>query len=405
MEIMKSGFWRYPIMISLLLAIIYLAFIGLGLPDSLLGSAWPTIRLEMGIPVSYAGIVSMIIAIGTIISSLLSSRVIQKFGPGLVTAVSVGLTAVALFGFSISNTFILLCLWAVPYGLGTGAVDAALNNYVAVHYSSRHMNWLHAFWGLGVTVSPYIMSSCLTGGLGWQVGYQRVSIVQIILTAILFAALPLWKRSESSKDVKGAANIPLSKAVKIRGVPFVLIAFFCYCALEATAGLWASSYLVEARGIHAETAAQFTAFFYIGETAGRILNGFIADRFGDKNLIRVGIIVMMIGAVMVILPVNTISLIGLIAIGLGAAPVYPCIIHATPNNFGKENSQALVGIQMASAYTGTTLMPPLFGLIAQYVHVSLYPWYLLVFAVLMLCMTELLNHATNKTMRNGKRTD
>ena len=158
--------------------------IGLGLPDSLLGSAWPTICLEMGIPVSYAGIVSMIIAIGTIISSLLSSRVIQKFGPGLVTAVSVGLTAVALFGFSISNTFILLCLWAVPYGLGAGAVDAALNNYVAVHYSSRHMSWLHAFWGLGVTVSPYIMSACLTGGLGWQVGYQRVSIVQIILTAI-----------------------------------------------------------------------------------------------------------------------------------------------------------------------------------------------------------------------------
>ena len=405
MEIMKSGFWRYPIMISLLLAIIYLAFIGLGLPDSLLGSAWPTIRLEMGIPVSYAGIVSMIIAIGTIISSLLSSRVIQKFGPGLVTAVSVGLTAVALFGFSISNTFILLCLWAVPYGLGAGAVDAALNNYVAVHYSSRHMSWLHAFWGLGVTVSPYIMSACLTGGLGWQVGYQRVSIVQIILTAILFAALPLWKRSENSKDVKGAANIPLTKAVKIRGVPFVLIAFFCYCALEATAGLWASSYLVEARGIHAETAAQFTAFFYIGETAGRIVNGFIADRFGDKNLIRAGIIVMMIGAVMVLLPVNTISLIGLIVIGLGAAPVYPCIIHATPNNFGKENSQALVGIQMASAYTGTTLMPPLFGLIAQYVCVSLYPWYLLVSAVLMLCTTELLNHATNKTMRNGKRTD
>lgn len=270
-------------MISLLLAIIYLAFIGLGLPDSLLGSAWPTIRLEMGIPVSYAGIVSMIIAIGTIISSLLSSRVIQKFGPGLVTAVSVGLTAVALFGFSISNTFILLCLWAVPYGLGAGAVDAALNNYVAVHYSSRHMSWLHAFWGLGVTVSPYIMSACLTGGLGWQVGYLRVSIVQIILTAILFAALPLWKRSENSNDVKGAANIPLSKAVKIRGVPFILIAFFCYCALEAIAGLWVSSYLVEARGIHAETAAQFTAFFYIGETAGRIVNGFIADRFGDKK--------------------------------------------------------------------------------------------------------------------------
>lgn len=383
-------------MISLLLAIIYLAFISLGLPDSLLGSAWPVMRLELGAPISYAGIISMIIAIGTIISSLISSRVIRKFGPGLVTAVSVAMTAAALFGFSVSNAFVLLCLWAIPYGLGAGAVDAALNNYVAVHYSSRHMSWLHAFWGVGVTISPYIMSACLTGGLGWQAGYRNVSILQIILTVILFAALPLWKRSGGGEEGENSADVPLSKAVRIPGVPFVMLAFFGFCALETTAGLWASSYLVGARGVDAETAAQFTALFYMGETAGRVANGFIADRFGDRRMIRVGIIVMVIGVAMVLTPVNAISLAGLVVIGLGAAPVYPCVIHATPDNFGKENSQALVGIQMASAYTGTTLMPPLFGLIAQHISVGLYPWYLLIFAALMLCMTELLNRTIDK---------
>lgn len=383
-------------MVSLLLAIIYLAFISLGLPDSLLGSAWPVMRLELGAPVSYAGIVSMIIAMGTIISSLFSSRVIRKFGPGSVTAVSVAMTAAALFGFSVSGSFLLLCLLAVPYGLGAGAVDAALNNYVAVHYSSRHMSWLHAFWGVGVTVSPCIMSACLTGGLGWQAGYRNISALQIILTVILFAALPLWNRAGSGEEEKNAADVPLSQAVRIPGVPFVMLAFFGFCALEATAGLWASSYLVGSRGITAETAAQFTALFYLGETVGRIANGFIADRFGDRRMIRVGLLVMVTGVALVLTPLNTLSLMGLVTIGLGAAPVYPCIIHATPSNFGKENSQALVGIQMASAYTGTTLMPPLFGLTAQYIGVGLYPWYLLAFAILMLCMTEQLNRIVDR---------
>lgn len=385
-------------MVSLLLAIIYMAFISLGLPDSLLGSAWPVMRLELGAPISYAGIISMIIAIGTIISSLLSNRLIHRLGPGLVTAISVGMTAAALFGFSISNSFVLLCLWAVPYGLGAGAVDAALNNYVAIHYSSRHMSWLHAFWGVGVTISPYIMSSCLTGGLGWQAGYRTVSIMQVVLTVILFAALPLWNRSvnESNESEESSSDVPLSKAVKIPGVPFVMLAFFGFCALEVTAGLWASSYLVGARGVDAETAAQFTALFYIGETVGRVANGFITDRFGDRNMIRVGVTLMFVGIAMVLVPINEVALIGLVIVGLGAAPVYPCIIHATPSNFGRENSQALVGIQMASAYMGTTLMPPLFGLIAQHISVGLYPFYLLIFAGLMLAMTELLNCAVSR---------
>ena len=382
-------------MVSLLLTIIYMAFISLGLPDSLLGSAWPVMRLELGAPISYAGIISMIISVGTIVSSLLSNRLIHKLGPGLVTAASVGMTAAALFGFSVSGSFALLCLWAVPYGLGAGAVDAALNNYVAVNYSSRQMSWLHAFWGVGVTVSPYIMSACLTGGLGWQAGYRNVSVLQILLTVILFAALPLWKRTAQEGESGETADTPLFKAVRIPGVPFALLAFFGFCALETTAGLWASSYLVGARGIDAETAAKFTALFYMGETVGRIANGFIADRFGDSNMIRVGIVLTLVGIGMVLVPINTVALGGLVVVGLGAAPVYPCIIHATPYNFGTENSQALVGIQMASAYTGSTLMPPLFGLIAQHVSVGLYPFYLLIFAALMLVMTELLNRTVS----------
>lgn len=377
---------------------IYLAFISLGLPDSLLGSAWPVMRLELGAPLSYAGVVSMIISGGTIVSSLASSRVIRRLGTGLTTALSVGMTAAALFGFSVSGEFWMLCLWAVPYGLGAGAVDAALNNYVAVHYSSRHMSWLHAFWGVGATLSPYIMSTCLTSGLGWQAGYRTVSILQAVLTAALFLALPLWKGGDGPQE-EAAGDVPLGRAVKIPGVPFCLLAFLGFCALECTAGLWASSYLVGARGVDPETAARFTAMFYIGETAGRVANGFIADRFGDKRMIRAGVIVMLAGVAMVLVPVNAVSLAGLVVLGLGAAPVYPCIIHATPANFGRENSQALVGIQMASAYCGSTFMPPLFGLIAQYVSVGLYPFYLLAFAVLMLLMTELLN----AVLKRGKK--
>ena len=378
-------------MASLLLGIIYLAFISLGLPDSLLGSAWPAMRLELGAPISYAGIISMIIAGGTIVSSLLSNRVLRRLGPGPVTAISVGMTAAALFGFSISGEFFQLCLWAVPYGLGAGAVDAALNNYVALHYSSRHMSWLHAFWAVGVTISPYIMSACLSQNLGWQKGYRSVSLIQIVLTSLLVLSLPLWKKKGNSEEEQAVGDVTLSQAVRIPGVPFVLLAFFSFCALEHTAGLWASSYLVGVRGVSPDTAAQFTALFYLGVMVGRFLNGFVADRFGDRKMIRVGIFVMLLGAVLVMLPVDFLALAGLLVIGLGAAPVYPCIIHSTPVSFGKENSQALVGIQMASAYCGSTFRPPLFGLLAQYAGIGLYPFYLLLFAALMLLMIEALN--------------
>lgn len=381
-------------MFSFLIVIIYIAFISLGLPDSITGSAWPVMHGELGVPLSYVGIVTMIIAGCTIISGLTSDWLTRKLGAGLVTAISVAMTAVALFGFSVSQSFIPLCFWAIPYGLGAGAVDAALNNYVALHYASRHMSWLHCFWGVGAAAGPYIMSYALTSGAGWNNGYRIISVIQIVLTAVLFASLPIWKKrageAENSEEVKSKGIVG---SLKIKGVPLVLVMFFGYCALEATAGIWASSYLVEYKGTDAETAARFASLFYIGITVGRFVCGFVADKIGDRNLIRIGLSVITAGLVMIMLPVesNSAALVGLVVAGIGCAPIYPSVIHATPSNFGRENSQAIIGIQMASAYVGTTFMPPLFGVIAENISIGLYPFCMAVFAVLMVICSELLN--------------
>lgn len=387
-------------MYSLLLVIIYLAFISLGLPDSLIGSAWPVMHRDLQVSVSYMGILTMLISGGTILSSLLADRLTRKFGTGLVTAVSVFLTAAALFGFSVSGSFLLLCIWAVPYGLGAGAVDASLNNYVALHYASRHMSWLHCFWGVGCSVSPYIMGYALTGHSDWGLGFRIVSVIQIILTAALFLSLPLWKKAVAPQAAGASAGpsdntssgkpLSIGQMLQIKGVPLVLATFWSYCALESTAGIWASSYLVQHRGIDAETAAMFASLFYLGITFGRFLCGFVADRLGDRRLIRIGTLTAITGAVLVLLPlpVHLPALAGLIIIGLGCAPVYPSIIHSTPANFGAENSQAIIGVQMASAYLGSTFMPPLFGLLATHVSIGLYPAYLLLFGGLMLFMSE-----------------
>ena len=376
-------------MYSRLLSIIYISFISLGLPDSLLGAGWPVMQGELDVPLSFAGIVSMTIACGTILSSLAAEKVGRKFGTGLVTAISVCMTAVALLGFSCSTRFWMLILWAIPYGLGAGAVDAALNNYVALHYASRHMSWLHCFWGVGASVSPYIMSYSLSHTT-WESGYRTVAILQMILTACLFLSLPLWKKGEAVQDQLPPTR-SLSQVLKIRGVPGVLITFFAYCALESTAGLWAATYLVESRGVDVETAAAFASMFYLGITAGRAVSGFISDQLGDRNMIRLGLAVMAGGVIMIFVPVKAVALAGLLITGFGCAPIYPSIIHATPHNFGKENSLALVGIQMASAYTGSTLMPPLFGLIAQHISPALFPVYLYLFVVIMITMSERLN--------------
>lgn len=387
--------------IQILLVIIYLAFISLGLPDSLLGASWPSMYIEFGVPVSYAGIISMIIAFGTILSSLQSDRLTRKLGTSKVTAISVAMTAFALFGFSISHSFIMLCLWAIPYGLGAGSVDASLNNYVALNYESRHMSWLHCMWGVGATLGPYIMGYALAGGHSWNSGYLYIAILQIVLTAILIFSIPLWKERKSV--AKNAADnektthkaLSLKEIIKIAGAKEVMLCFFCYCALEQTTSLWASSYLTIYKGVTADTAAGFASVFFIGITVGRALSGFITMKLNDLQMIRLGQGIIAIGIIVMFLPMNeNVSLVGLILIGLGCAPIYPCIIHSTPAHFGEDKSQAIIGVQMASAYVGTCLMPLIFGLIAGYINVALFPVYLLLILVLMIVMSELLTKKT-----------
>ena len=387
-------------MFQLLLAVIYLSFISLGLPDSLLGSAWPTMYSELKVPISFAGIISMIISIGTIISSLQSDRLTRKLGTGKVTAISVAITAISLFGFSISNSFLSLCIWAIPYGLGAGSVDASLNNYVALNYKSRHMSWLHCMWGVGATLGPYIMGYALNQGMAWNSGYRIIAILQIIITAVLIFSLPLWKKHSNTISDNGDNIIskPLSfkEIIKIPGAKEVMLCFFCYCALEQTTGHWASSYLTLYKGISADTAASFAGMFFIGITIGRALSGFITMKLNDMQMIKMGQLIIGLGIITLLLPLGKfVSLIGLILIGLGCAPIYPCIIHSTPSHFGADKSQAIIGVQMASAYVGTCIMPPIFGLIANHITVSLFPIYLLIILIFMIVMYALLNKKTN----------
>ena len=385
-------------MVNLLLAIIYLSFISLGLPDALLGSAWPTMHKELNVPISYAGIISMIISAGTIISSLQSDRLTKKFGTGKITAFSVAMTAIALFGFSITHSYLFLCVWAIPYGLGAGSVDASLNNYVALHYESKHMSWLHCMWGIGATIGPYIMGYALTNN-NWNAGYRYISIMQIVLTAILFFSLSLWKKNdEENKEKISTKVLSLKEIIKIPGAREIMICFFCYCALEATTGLWASSYLNIYKGVDIKTAASFGSLFYIGITVGRAISGFITMKLNDNQMIVLGESLILIGIILMIIPaVNIVSLIGFIIIGLGCAPIYPSIIHSTPSNFGAENSQAIIGVQMASAYIGTLAMPPLFGYIANHISISLLPFYLILILALMFIMHKLM---IRKTIKN-----
>ncbi len=389
-------------MVHLLLVIIYLAFISLGLPDALLGAAWPSMYPQFDVPVSYAGIISMIIALGTVVSSLQSDRLTRKLGTGKVTAISVGITALALFGFSISHSFWMLCLWAVPYGLGAGSVDASLNNYVALHYESRHMSWLHCMWGVGASAGPYIMGYVLTAGRGWNSGYRVIAVLQVVLTAILLCSLPLWKKrpTEVLQDgkVQTAKALSIREVLRLAGAKEILVCFFCYCALEQTTGLWASSYLTLHKGVSADTAAAFASMFFIGITVGRALSGFLTMKLNDVQMIRLGEGIIGIGVLVMLLPFGqNLSLAGLILIGLGCAPVYPCVIHSTPAHFGADKSQAIIGIQMACAYVGTCLMPPVFGLIANHITVALLPVYLLIILVLMVIMHELLCKKTGGT--------
>lgn len=374
-------------MYVLMLSLVYLAFVSLGLPDSLLGSGWPAIHQDLQVPISHMGIVTMVISGCTVVSSLLSDWLTRKFATRIVTVFSVFLSAVALLGFSVANRFWLLIVLAIPYGLSAGTIDAALNNYVALHYTSKHMSWLHCFWGVGTIISPFIMSHALTTAT-WNSGYRIVGLLQLGIGVILLLTLSVWKINQK-RDVVQTESVGLVGALKIKGVPQLLLGFFAYCAAEATAMGWASTYMVEVKGISAESAAQFASLFFIGLTAGRFISGFIMNRLGDRKMILLGTIILF-GGIFMLLPTGNaaVSLAGFVVIGLGCAPIYPCIIHSTPYHFGEENSGAIIGIQMASAYIGSTFMPPLYGILGKHISFAILPVFLFVFMGLMIAMVE-----------------
>ena len=392
-------------MASLLLAVIYVAFISLGLPDSLLGSAWPTMSQDLNVPVAWAGGISAVISMFTIVSALLSDRMTLKFGAGKVTAVSVALTAAALAGFSVTSNYWVLLAIAIPYGLGAGGVDAALNNYVAIHYESRHMSWLHCMWGVGCSTGPVVMGYAINHST-WNNGYRTIALFQIVLTLILFFSLPLWQKP--SVDASADENsVPeqrsFSRLIRVPGVKEVLTCFFCYCAVESTAGMWAASYCTLFRGIDAKRAASWASLFYIGITIGRFFCGFITMKLNDQKMIRLGQAVIAIGTILMLLPLgDSLLFIGLILIGLGCAPIYPSIIHETPANFGADLSQGIIGIQMAFAYVGTCLMPPVFGVLGQHISFGLYPVFLMAILILMVVMAERMHRVTAEKRNSYK---
>lgn len=390
-------------MFSLLLVVIYLGFISLGLPDALFGATWPVLQPLLDVPLSYAGFVTITISGGTVISSIFSDRLTSKFGAGKVTFVSVTLTASALLGFSFCTRFWQLVCCAVPLGLGAGAVDAALNNFVALHFSSKHMSWLHCFWGLGASISPYIMSFWLARDNRWEMGYVTVGVIQFCLCVVLFLSLPMWKKvktDSNGEQVEITQPKPLKQVLKLPGIKSVLISFFAYCAFESTFFAWTASYLVIGKNFDADTAAGCASLYYIGMTLSRFLTGFVADKFGDKKMIRYGYFVTFAGLLPILFDFNVTlpCLVGLVVAGFGCGPVYPAVIHSTPDNFGKENSQAVVGIQMAFAYCGSTFMPPLFGLIANHIDIRLFPVFISVFAVIGFVMTESAAKQCKKTV-------
>lgn len=370
-------------MYALLLAVIYLAFVSLGLPDSLLGAAWPSMYPQLGVPVGAMGVITMVISGCTVVSSLLSNRLIRAFGTRGVVIGSVFLTAVALLGFSLADTFWLLVLLAVPYGLGAGCIDAALNNYAAIHLSARHMSWLHCFWGVGTIVGPFAMGWALTHG-GWHLGYRIVAALQLAIGVFLVLTRHVWKsetagRTEDEKNTAG-----LMSAARVPGVPAAILGFLGYCALEVTAASWASTYFVTVAGIAESQAADFASLFYIGITAGRFLAGIVATGQGDRKMIRIGLTVVGVG--LVLLAVSSVltglAAVAFVIVGLGCAPVYPSIMHHTPEAFGARNSASVIGLMMALGYVGTTFVPPLFGLLGQTVGFWVMPWFLGAFAAL-----------------------
>jgi len=386
-------------MISIiLLAVIYLSFICLGLPDSLLGSAWPAIHKDLDIPLHYAGYISMIIAAGRIISSVLSEKIIRRFGTAAVTVISVILLAAALFGYSFSSSLLLLLLCAVPLSLGAGLIDVALNHYVALNYKAKHMSWLHCFWGIGASFGPIIMSFYLMSKNSWSLGYRAIGVIQCILLVVLFSTLSLWEKNKTgiAGDEAKPKDIKYRELFDIPGVKQILAVFFCYCSLQITVVLWGSSFLVTEKNILPETAARWISLYYIGITLGRFISGFITMKLNNRQMIRLGYGVILLG-IIALFGGNTLIMSGFFIMGIGCAPVYPCLLHETPANFGNEKSQAIMGIQMACAFLGALLIPPVFGKMTSYTGFNIFPAFLGALLVINVLLFELANRKVDKT--------
>ena len=367
-----------------LLMMIYLSFISLGLPDSMLGSAWPAMNVSLNAPLWGAGLVQMLISFCTIISSLNSAKLIRRFGTGKLTAISVATTALALLGFSLAKNYAFLLLMAVPLGLGAGAVDAGLNNYVALHCEAKHMSWLHCFWGVGTIIGPMILSAVLRVGGSWATGYRAVGLIQCAVSALLFATLGMWKRGNIQQEEYGAKALSVWEVLSLPGAKAGMVTFLCYCAVESTLGLWGATYISQVRGVDEATAASFGAMFYIGITVGRAISGFMAMKLLPKQMVRVGQALLALGCIFMMIPAgSTLSGIGLVVCGLGCAPIYPNIIQDTPVNYGAENSQAAIGVQMAFAYVGSTFLPSIFGALAGVGGYGLLPHFAIGICVLM----------------------
>jgi len=380
---------------TLLLVLIYIAFISLGLPDALLGAGWPVMQPELGVPFSFAGLASMTISGGTILSAVFSSRVLKRFGTGRVTAVSVALTAVALFGFALTPSFWWLLGAAIPLGLGAGAVDSGLNAYVAAHYQSRHMSWLHSFWGVGALSGPLVLSALLAQGTSWRIGYLSIAILQVVLVVILVLAVPLWDkvrgRALGDAPPVDPPHQPLFFPLKLKGAKLALVAFFLYCGVESTMGLWGGSFLFKTKALDPATAATWVSLFYASITLGRFLTGFVTFHLSNKDLIRTGGLVVLGGVILMLLPLPLgFTLAGFLLVGLGCAPLFPCMLHETPDRFGAGNAQAIMGFQMAVAYIGATFLPPVFGFIASATTLALLPAFLLGYILLLILSSEVL---------------
>lgn len=366
-------------MATLLLIIIYLGFIGLGIPDSAFGTAWPAIYSELSLPISFSNFFTVTLTVGTFISSLFSAGIINKFGTEKVAAVSTFLTAVGLLGVSISGNFIFMCFLAVPLGLGAGAIDSGLNNYVALHYSAKHMNFLHCFYGVGVSLSPYLISLVIGGSAGWRGGYRLVAVLQFFIAVVLVFSLPLWKKVNTVAVIEEETPItlPLKEILKIDGLPFIWCMFFAGCSIEAVCNCFGSTYLVEYKNISVESAAKIITFYFLGLAIGRFISGILSARFSEKNIILYGLATIVFAIMIVAFSQSSFSAgVGLFLIGFGVGPVYPGLMHLTPKIFGKNISQSIMGTQMAAASLSTMIMPVVFGFLAQKIGTVCFPYYI-----------------------------